>query len=84
MLRNEWGFDGVVMTDWFSTMKGQGDTALAMAAGNDLIMPGGRSYKNAILKAVQQGRIGMADVARCCGNVLRAILNSQTQRDYIA
>ena len=83
VLRNEWGFDGVVMTDWFSTMKGQGDTAVALAAGNDLIMPGGRSYKSAILKAVQQGRIGMADVARCCGNVLRAILNSQTQRDYI-
>ena len=83
VLRNEWGFEGVVMTDWFSTMKGQGDTALAMAAGNDLIMPGGKSYKSAILLAVQQGRIGMADVARCCGNVLRAILNSQTQREYI-
>ena len=83
VLRNEWGFDGVVMTDWFSTMKGQGDTALAMAAGNDLIMPGGRSYKSAILRGVQQGKINMTDVARCCGNVLRAIFNSQTQKEYV-
>ncbi len=83
LLRGEWGFDGVVMTDWFSTGRGRGDPALAMWAGNDLIMPGTGAARTAILRGVQKGKISMADVARCCGNVVRAILDSETQREYI-
>ena len=82
-LRNEWGFDGVVMTDWFSTNKGQSNNALAMSAGNDLIMPGGGHFKKEILKGVKTGQISEEDVRRCCGNVVKAILNSDTQREYI-
>ena len=83
VLRCEWGFDGVVMTDWFSTSKGQASSALAMAAGNDLIMPGGGSFKKDILDGVKSGRITEADVRRCCVNVIRSILHSATQREYI-
>ena len=82
-LRNEWGFDGVVMTDWFSTNKGQGNNALAMAAGNDLIMPGGGSFKKEILAGVKSGQISEEDVRRCCANVVKSILNSAIQREYI-
>ena len=82
-LRNEWGFDGVVMTDWFSTNKGQASTALCMKAGNDLIMPGGGNFKKQILKGVKSGEISGDDVRRCCVNVVKSILNSQTQREYI-
>ena len=83
VLRNEWGFDGVVMTDWFSTNKGLGHNALAMKAGNDLIMPGGGSYKKEILAGVKSGMIKEEDVRRCCANVVRAIMNSATQKEYI-
>lgn len=83
VLRNEWGFDGVVMTDWFSTNKGLGHNALAMRAGNDLIMPGGSSYKKEILSGVKSGMISEDDVRRCCANVVRAVMNSATQREYI-
>ena len=83
VLRNEWGFQGVVMTDWFSTNRGLASNALAMAAGNDLIMPGGGSFKKEILDGVKSGRISEEDVHRCCANVVRAILYSATQRDYI-
>ena len=83
VLRNEWGFDGVVMTDWFSTNKGQGDNAIAMQAGNDLIMPGGGSFKKAILKGVKTGQISEEDVRRCCGNVVKSIFDSATQKEYI-
>ncbi len=83
VLRNEWGFDGVVMTDWFSTNRGLADTALAMAAGNDLIMPGGSYYKKEILQGVKSGKIREEDVRRCCGNVINAIFHSGTQREYI-
>ena len=82
-LRNEWGFDGVVMTDWFSTNKGLASNALAMKAGNDLIMPGGGSFKKEILQGVKNGIISEADVRRCCVNVVKAILNSQTQKEYM-
>lgn len=82
-LRNEWGFDGVVMTDWFSTNKDLGHNALAMKAGNDLIMPGGWSYKKEILAGVKSGMISETDVRRCCANVVHAIMNSATQREYV-
>ena len=82
-LRCEWGFDGVVMTDWFSTNRGQADNAIAMQAGNDLIMPGGGSFKKEILKGVKSGKIQAEDVRRCCGNVVKAIFQSATQKEYI-
>lgn len=82
-LRNEWGFDGVVMTDWFSTNKGQADNAIAMGSGNDLIMPGGGNFKKEILQGVKSGKIQQEDVRRCCANVVKAILSSATQREYI-
>jgi len=82
-LRNEWDFDGVVMTDWFSTNKGQANNATAMAAGNDLIMPGGGSFKKEILAGVKSGAISEADVRRCCANVVKSIFDSATQKEYI-
>ncbi len=83
VLRNEWGFDGVVMTDWFSTNKGQASNALAMKVGNDLIMPGGGSFRKEILLGVKSGLISQQDVRRCCGNVVSAIFASAIQREYI-
>ena len=83
ILRNEWGFDGVVMTDWFSTNKGQAGNALAMKAGNDLIMPGGNYHKKELLKSMQNGDCSVEDLRRCCANVVKSIFNSATQREYI-
>ena len=83
VLRNEWGFDGVVMTDWFSTGGKKADTARCMSAGNDLIMPGGGSYKAEILKGIKNGSISEEDLRRCCANVVRSIFSSATQKEYI-
>lgn len=83
VLRNEWGFTGVVMTDWFATNAGRGNNALAMAAGNDLVMPGGKHHKREILRGVRSGKIQKEDVIRCCTHVVSAILRSPTQREYI-
>lgn len=82
VLRNEWGFEGVVMTDWYSTNPGQGDNALCMSAGNDLIMPGMFLNKQQILLGLRTGKIARRDLQRCCGNVLRQILDSQIQREF--
>ena len=73
VLRNEWGFDGLVMTDWTTTAKGQSDPALCMSAGNDLIMPGSSGDKKRIKSAVLNGTLSTRDVNRCAANVLKAI-----------
>ena len=83
ILRNEWGFDGVVMTDWFSTNPGQASSALALAAGNDLIMPGGAVFKRDILKGLSDGRLTREALQRCCANVVKLILDSAIQKEYI-
>ena len=83
VLRNEWGFDGVVMTDWYSTNKGQASNALALKAGNDLIMPGGSNFKKEILQGLKQGIVSEEEIRICCANVVRATMNSQIQREYI-
>ena len=84
VLRNEWGFDGVVMTDWFSTNGGQADNGLAIAAGNDLIMPGGKGFKKKIIQAVKKGRLPEEDLRRCCARVVKAIFESNIQREYLS
>ena len=83
VLRSEWGFDGVVMTDWYSTNPGQAGSALALAAGNDLIMPGGGIFKRDILKGLTDGRLSREALQRCCANVVKLILDSDIQREYI-
>ena len=83
VLRNEWGFDGVVMTDWFSTNSGQADNAVAMAAGNDLIMPGGNNFKKAIKTGLKKGLCTEEDIRHCCANVIKSILHSAIQKEYV-
>lgn len=83
VLRNEWGFDGVVMTDWFSTNKGHASNAVAMKAGNDLIMPGGKFHKKVLLKELEAGICSEEDLRRCCADVIKSIFDSATQREYI-
>ena len=83
VLRQEWGFDGVVMTDWYATNPRQGDNALAIAAGNDLIMPGGWYFKRQLLWGLRTGKVSKQALRRCCGNVVRAVFASTTQQEYI-
>ncbi len=83
VLRNEWGFEGVVMTDWFSTNKGLASNAQCMSAGNDMIMPGSAAAKREILQGLKSGQIQEKDIRRCCANVVKSIFASATQREYI-
>lgn len=59
ILRTEWGFDGVVMSDWWAMLR----TADAARAGLDLEMPGpARSFGAALAAAVRAGAVAEADV----------------------
>ncbi len=65
--RCEWGFDGFIMTDWGTTghlipafkeyKYGDSDSALCIAAGNDLIMPGSREDLDDILAGLAEGKL---------------------------
>jgi len=74
VLREEWGFDGVVMTDWVSTSRKRGDAAVCMSAGNDLVQPGGPSTRRRIAQGLREGLITEADLDRCAARVLRHVL----------
>ena len=83
VLRNEWGFDGFVMTDWFATGRKYGDPAHAIASGNDLIMPGSAGAVDEIVKAVSKGVILEEDVKRSAANVLRGVLSSRIYQGFL-
>lgn len=74
ILRCEWGFSGVVMTDWYSTGKTQGTGYGTIAAGNDLIMPGGGYDKKSIKAGLKVGLLSMDALKMAAGNVIDAIL----------
>jgi len=52
--REEWGFDGFIMTDWTTTNMGHGSSAAkCILAGNDLVMPGSEADKDEIAAALR-------------------------------
>lgn len=68
VLREEWGFDGLVMTDWFA----QHDTVAGVLAGCDLEMPGPARERGAkLVAAVREGRLPVAAVRACARRVLQ-------------
>jgi beta-glucosidase len=59
ILRDEWGFDGVVVSDWFDSVK---STSASVNAGLDLEMPAPRWRGEKLLKAVEQGEVTEATI----------------------
>lgn len=70
ILRDEWGYDGIVITDW----GGSNDHVKGVAAGSDLEMPTpGMDSARQIVKAVQEGRLSEAAVDACVDRMLTAV-----------
>ena len=78
ILRDEWGYRGMVMTDWF----GGKDAQAMVNAGNDLLMPGTPQQYEAILSAVKEGGISEADLNRNVKHILRLIVASPRFKGY--
>lgn len=78
ILRGEWGFPGIVMTDWG---KKEG-TVKAVHAGCDLMEPGFEEEAERIVKAVQEGRLDIDDVNRNVRRLLEYIVKTPSFRHY--
>lgn len=74
ILRCEWGYAGLVMTDWGTRY----DPAAALLAQVDMIMPGGNADKDAVLAALHDGTVTPAEVRRGAARVLSLIEQSLT------
>jgi len=72
VLREEWGFRGLVMTDWFAG----NDVVEQMKAGNDVIMPGNPGQTRAIVDAVRAGTLSRQQLDENVERALDVILRS--------
>ncbi len=78
ILRENWGFDGFVVTDW-GAVKGR---AKGVAAGLDLEMPGGPTATGEeLLEAVQNGELSEAELNKAVLNLLRFVETALNERD---
>ena len=78
ILRDEWGFKGIVMTDWGA----KEGTMKAVIAGNDLMEPGNQTEINRIIEGVNNGTIPMADLDRNARRILQYIVRTPRFKGY--
>ena len=79
ILRNEWGFEGFVMSDWYSVFGvkqgsmyyGRNIRAVMMRAGNDCEMPGKNEAQ--VLKGLEDGEMRLGDLQKSAINMLNVI-----------
>src|SRR6266516_3727308 len=73
ILRHEWGFDGVVVSDWFSSVK---STAASVNAGLDLEMPSAQWRGQKLLEAVERGEVTEATVNTSVRRLLQLLVKA--------
>ena len=75
--RCEWGFQGMIMTDWTTTELGEDCTASGcMRAGNDLVMPGAFSDRDNLNQELADGTLSMDDLKACISRLVNIIWQS--------
>lgn len=90
VLRKEWGFKGIVMTDWFggfpgfeSIQKGSSsDVVKQMIAGNDLLMPGIPVQKKALIEALNSGKLSQEVANTNVRRILEFVFRTPTFAKY--
>ena len=78
ILRDEWGYEGTVMTDWF----GGKDGAKQMWAGNDMLQPGKKEQFDSIVAGVKSGKLAEADLDRSVSRILNLVEKSPRFQGY--
>ena len=93
ILRDEWGYDGLVTTDWWMVnekspeFEGVKANAYRVRSQVDVFMPGGDRLfgkgDSSTLKALSKGALTRGEMQRCARNVLNFILNTPVLRDKV-
>jgi len=78
ILRNKWGFKGLVMTDWF----GGKSPSSQISAGNDLLEPGTNRQWKALTKAVKNGELSMDAIDIAAKRILTLIFKTKKMQNY--
>lgn len=78
VLRGDWGFKGMVMTDWY----GGKDAVAQMQAGNDMLQPGRQGQYEDIVEGVKSGKLDEKELDRNVKRVLELIVKSPRFKGY--
>jgi len=78
VLRDEWGFKGLVMTDWF----GGDNAAEQIAAGNDMLQPGTDLQYKQIMDAIADGSLTEKELDICVARCLELVKRSPKVKGY--
>ena len=81
ILRNDWGFKGIVETDWIGIREDL-PVEQEVVAGNDLLMPGYPAQVKAIVDAVKAGKLDIKDVDRNVRRMLEYIVKTPRFKGY--
>lgn len=81
ILREEWGYEGIVVTDW-GDMDIVVDGADAIAAGNDVIMPGGPPVIKQVLSGYKEGRVTLSELKKSTVRFLRFVMSTNSCKEY--
>ena len=77
IVRNEWGYQGLIMTDWTTTHNDPDCTASGcMRAGNDSIMPGCDSDHENLRKELEDGTLDIRELKLAVGHLVNIVWNS--------
>ena len=83
ILRDDWGYKGIVMTDWIGIREGL-PTTREVHAGNDLMEPGQPAQIEEIIKGVKEGKLDIKDVDRNVRRMLEYIVKTPSFHKYPA
>ena len=83
ILRDDWGYKGIVMTDWIGIREGL-TTISEVHAGNDLMEPGQPAQVEEIIKGVKEGKLDVKDVDRNVRRMLEYIVKTPSFLKYPA
>ena len=81
ILRDDWGYKGIVMTDWIGIRSGL-PTIREVQAGNDLMEPGQPAQVNEIIDGVKSGKLDIKDVDRNVRRLLEYIVKTPSFNKY--
>ena len=80
ILRDEWGYKGVVVTDW-GDMDIVVDGADAVEAGNDVVMPGGPPVIKQVLSGYEDGRVSLQSLQRAAAHLMYYVMRTKSFKE---